>query len=123
MEDYINRNRLINGLNDWALQESPLASRQSHTAEYSEYDMCQRVYRTIRDAIRAVKEQPSEDVQPVRHGRFVGISYDGYADGNPVFYEWKCSECGKIVVADDANELNYCCNCGARMDGEQNGTN
>ena len=64
---------------------------------------------------------PHADVQPVRHGRWIGISYDGYDDGNPVFYEWKCSECGKIVVADDANELNYCCNCGARMEGEQNG--
>ena len=29
--------------------------------------------------------------------------------------EYKCSECGKIVFADDENELNFCCSCGADM--------
>lgn len=28
---------------------------------------------------------------------------------------YRCSECGKVVVADDANELNYCSNCGFLM--------
>ena len=26
---------------------------------------------------------------------------------------YRCSNCGKIVMADDSNELNFCCNCGA----------
>ena len=30
---------------------------------------------------------------------------------------YRCSNCGKIVLADDSNELNYCCNCGAKMRG------
>ena len=30
---------------------------------------------------------------------------------------YRCSECEKIQIADDSNELNYCCNCGARMKG------
>ena len=25
-----------------------------------------------------------------------------------------CSECGKIQIADDVNELNFCCCCGSR---------
>ena len=29
--------------------------------------------------------------------------------------EYRCSECGKIVFADDENELNFCCSCGADM--------
>ena len=29
--------------------------------------------------------------------------------------EYRCSNCGKIVFADDENELNYCCSCGAYM--------
>lgn len=33
---------------------------------------------------------------------------------------YRCSECGKIQIADDANELNYCCNCGAYMGGKIN---
>lgn len=30
--------------------------------------------------------------------------------------EYRCSECGKIQFADDTNELNYCCNCGSKME-------
>lgn len=27
---------------------------------------------------------------------------------------YRCSECGKMQIADDVNELNYCCCCGSR---------
>lgn len=27
---------------------------------------------------------------------------------------YRCSECGKIQIADDVNELNYCCCCGSK---------
>ena len=27
---------------------------------------------------------------------------------------YRCSKCGKIQIADDDNELNYCCCCGSR---------
>ena len=27
-------------------------------------------------------------------GKWIGIGYDGYADGNPVYDEWDCSNCG-----------------------------
>ena len=30
---------------------------------------------------------------------------------------YRCTNCGKIVMADDSNELNFCCNCGAKMKG------
>lgn len=30
---------------------------------------------------------------------------------------YRCTNCGKIVMADDSNELNFCCNCGAKMRG------
>ena len=26
---------------------------------------------------------------------------------------YRCSECGKIQIADDVNELNFCCCCGS----------
>ena len=35
--------------------------------------------------------------------------------GNGIGY--KCTNCGKIVMADDSKELNYCCNCGSKMKG------
>lgn len=55
------------------------------------------------------------DAVPVRHGMFIGTESDGYADGNPVYYEWKCSECGCIFEEEEPT-YRYCPNCGARMD-------
>ena len=66
---------------------------------------------------KAIDEQPTIDAKPVRHGKFIGAEYDGYADGNPVYYEWKCSECGCIFEEDEPT-YNYCPNCGCRMDEE-----
>ena len=64
-----------------------------------------------------LKSIPSADVQPVRHGRYIG-EYDGYADGNPVYDMWYCSECGCYFEEwDEKPTYNYCPNCGAKMDG------
>lgn len=30
---------------------------------------------------------------------------------------YRCSKCGKIQIADEDGELNYCCYCGAKMKG------
>ena len=61
---------------------------------------------------------PTVDAVPARHGRWVGINYDGYSDEFPFFDEWKCSECG-CTVEDEEPAWKYCPNCGARMDGER----
>lgn len=66
---------------------------------------------------QAVNEQPTIDAVPIRHGMFVGTEYDGFADGNPVYYEWKCSECG-CVFEEEEPTYRYCPQCGARMDEE-----
>lgn len=59
-------------------------------------------------------------IEPERKtGRWIGTEYDGYADGNPVYYEWKCSACG-CVIEDDEPTWNFCPNCGADMRSEQN---
>lgn len=60
-------------------------------------------------AIDALKQEP------VRHGKYIGTEFDGYADGCPVYYEWKCSECG-CVFEEEEPTYNYCPNCGAKMD-------
>lgn len=71
-----------------------------------------------RQALECLAFLPSADVVEVRHGQFIGTEYDGYADGNPVYYEWICSECG-CVFEDDEPKMNFCPNCGAKMDGGQ----
>lgn len=62
---------------------------------------------------------PAADVAEVRHGRWIGIEYDGYADGCPVYDLWECSECGEEVRGEDVPDTHpWCHACGARMDKE-----
>lgn len=58
---------------------------------------------------------PSEDVAPVRHGRWI----EHYkSDAPPTLRSrWTCSWCGNVQTY---GATDYCPNCGARMDGENN---
>ena len=64
-----------------------------------------------------VKDMPTADVVPVRHGKWK--QWDGYG------YEdtYECTECGEPFVLIEGTPLqngyNYCPNCGARMDAER----
>lgn len=71
------------------------------------------------DMVLAIADwiEAHRDVAPVRHGKYIGTEFDGYADGCPVYYEWKCSECG-CVFEEEEPTYNYCPNCGAKMDEE-----
>lgn len=61
--------------------------------------------------VQVIAHQPTIDAEPVRHGKWIG--YAGTI-GN------ECSVCGKwIDVLQGTAEMNYCPNCGARMDGER----
>lgn len=82
-----------------------------------------RTVRVDKDTMEIQTRKPTDfpTIEPQRmRGRWVGTEFDGYADGNPVYYEWKCSACG-CVVEDEEPTWNYCPNCGAEM-GEQNET-
>lgn len=60
----------------------------------------------------------SVDAVEVVHGRWVPLEYDGYADGNPVWDLWECSECREEHSGDEDTLTPYCPHCGAKMDGE-----
>ena len=63
---------------------------------------------------------PTIEAEPVRHGRWVGLEYDGYADGYPVYDVWECSECGEEVKGEDVPITHpWCHGCGAKMDKEE----
>lgn len=80
------------------------------------------------NAVRLVNGLPTADVEPVRHGWWEGYSYTSYcgtnADGEPVYRDgvaYYCSnpKCRRKTVVKE----NYCPNCGAKMDLEDdNGT-
>ena len=60
---------------------------------------------------------PTANVQEVRHGK-----WEKPTKPYP-FYDWKCSECGceeyrHIDHNGKYREMNYCPNCGAKMDEE-----
>lgn len=59
-------------------------------------------------ALDALKEQKT--------GKWVGIEYDGYADGNPVYDVWECSCCHEEYEGDFDSLPNYCPECGAKME-------
>lgn len=69
---------------------------------------------TYSECITMVDSMKTLDVQPVRHGRWLGTEYDGYADGLPVYDVWECSQCWEEWHGE--NTPCYCPNCGARMD-------
>ena len=80
---------------------------------------------TILDLVDSV---PIVDVAPVVHGRWEWIDEDV---GTPVTgYErewgWRCSHCGEELPddyddPDDSPKFRFCYNCGAKMDGGDNG--
>lgn len=56
-----------------------------------------------------------EDLRP--KGKWIGIGYEGYADGYPVYDYWECSNCGNEEKGEDVPEANpYCRCCGAKME-------
>ena len=77
-----------------------------------------RPYKAVPNFIKMVEEQEAADVVEVRHGRW---------DDSKVAFHRVCSECGAVVRQDvslvyllecmeKVGALNYCPNCGAKMD-------
>lgn len=74
---------------------------------------------TAKKLVRSiVRRTPAADVVPVVHGRWIGAPLCGNDN-------CKCSECGSWhnIHANLRGEImqKYCPNCGARMDGDDDG--
>ena len=70
--------------------------------------------RAFEQAIGVLRDVPTIEAEPVKHGRWV------WRGGN--LYE--CSECEAIVVAQDYIPIElhkFCRGCGAKMEGGENG--
>lgn len=63
---------------------------------------------------RAIKDAPTIEAEPVKHGKWM-LDSD---PGEP--WRYQCSECGQKTKDTCMGEPigNYCPNCGARMDGK-----
>lgn len=49
-------------------------------------------------------------------GRWIPTGYDGYADGNPVYDMWECSNCGWEHNGELNSLTAFCPNCGFEME-------
>ena len=67
----------------------------------------------IESVLEYAENLPAADVAPVRHGRWIDVYPD--IEPNPMFMYGICSECG--FEQGISKYLNYCPNCGAKMDG------
>ena len=64
-----------------------------------------------------VSTAPAVDVAPVVHGMWVYVKT--YYDID----ECNCSLCGQLMTTAIDKRMNYCPNCGAKMDGDDNDDN
>lgn len=73
----------------------------------------------VDDAVTTIKALPTVDAVPARHGHWVKWYEETY-DSFGVAYapHCKCSECGREYDPYDANHMNYCSNCGVKLDGK-----
>ena len=96
MNEYINKTKFLEQLR----QELS----EIDTVHHDHIDLEKQMYEF---AIKKVEEMDNEDVEPVKHCRWL-INSDGY-------YPY-CSECK--CEPDDRKMSKHCPHCGARMDGE-----
>ena len=83
-------------------------------AEYIEREAVLKICRIADYAYNIadeVEKLPSADVKPVVHGEWIVPNADPI---DMMFMNPRCSECG----FESADHLNFCPNCGARMDEE-----
>ena len=58
---------------------------------------------------RIISEVPTIEAEPVRHGRWVHAKTYYESD------ECNCSLCGQLMTTKIGKRMNYCPNCGAKM--------
>ena len=64
--------------------------------------------------VLALHEKMAPQIPPAQ---WIPLSYDGFADGAPVWDEWECSYCHEEHHGDQDTLTDYCPHCGAKMDG------
>lgn len=80
------------------------------------YDGCDGLSVPIAVVRQNIKDAPTIDAEPVRHGHWIEVST---TKRDRIF---KCSVCRNVLDFDGVNagrgDANYCPNCGAKMDEE-----
>ena len=101
MAEYISKSYLVTKFNELADKYTGNEHKRQRALAYA----------TAADMVKLVD---AADVQPVKHGRWIGINEyckkNGYIPSGMGIYYW-CSECGKA----EPKISDYCSSCGADM--------
>ena len=115
MNDYIKREDAINARNEYLNEtvEKDSEEQTAHDRAYAEgWNACNYEY------LGNIKELPSADVVPVRHGHWIHVDDVHDVSGMYKGSVWKCSECGYSFerLIGCGISMKMCHDCGARMD-------
>ena len=69
---------------------------------------------------QSIARTPTEDVEEIRRGSWILPRKKGCVTYDEVAYK-ECSECGEVtfLAKTKYSQMNYCPNCGAKMDREE----
>lgn len=99
-------------IDDWIDEVFDMHTINKHEDELR--DLCWKV---INGMLNVIKTETIADVQPVRHGKWIELE-------EPYINTYECSNCGRWFALDygtlEENDYNYCPNCGAKMEEEEN---
>lgn len=99
-----------------------LIDRQSALSVCKEYgwiddeDFIEGYNTAIKDIREAIKELPATETKPVRHGWWILCEDQSGVDNDNNNYAYLCSQCHHQDVHSTNAEVNFCWNCGAKMD-------
>ena len=99
-------------------REKLLRRCQKLATEYWKLKVTASAESIMNQFIDFVKEAPTADVVPVRHGKWCKKNYwsTGIGMGESYGYWYSCSECGEQVKGGyDRCGVNFCPSCGADM--------
>lgn len=102
MDEYISREEAIKELHEVYENEYPTAS-----GDFDEY--------ASHDVPNVLRNIPSADVQPVKHGRWLPSDSCITAAYGTIHCQI-CSECGADLMEDNDYDYDFCPVCGTRMD-------
>lgn len=80
-----------------------------------------RFYVDYQRVLDIINNEPSADVEPVRHGRWSIIEYEYFTCSECGYDFWNGCDCTAEAKEKLTNGVypNYCPNCGAKMDGKE----
>lgn len=124
MKEYIERKAVLDSIGEYcgyvirervnAVPAADVVPRNAYNAIRWERDIMEKQLADIGKSLG----QKMDDVQPVKHGKWILKSQYESIEEYPEQY-WECSLCGCGSDSfDTVYHTNYCPNCGARMDGE-----